>query len=190
MAPAVVGVMWSGMICSRWALYADWYALAGRRNEWVNAIAEAIAHRTQQSRDTADSYECPVCARSFCRPQDLHRHKSKAERSKPLPQQAGAIQCDQCDHWFASRGGLAVHKCNAAPVTPAPTPSSQLCSSPACVAHCSTCHRCFKSHPGYKRYNCHRGARPVDRSEYQHACPICSRKFRRSQDLALHKCKR
>ena len=57
---------------------------------------------------------CTVCQRSFRRSGDLKRHKCLPEREKPVHLQRGAVQCERCQYWFKSAGGLAVHRrlCN------------------------------------------------------------------------------
>ena len=93
-----------------------------------------------------DSVICEVCSRSFRRPSDMKRHKCVAERCLPLPMQRGSRQCGTCSLWFASVGGLTVHRCPGAQSASA----SSLClrSVPSsvhrcCPAHCSVCGRCF-----------------------------------------------
>ena len=44
----------------------------------------------------------------FRREGDKKRHKCVLERSKPVSEQSGALQCSR---WFRSRGGLSVHCC-------------------------------------------------------------------------------
>ena len=58
---------------------------------------------------------CTVCQRSFSRPGDFKRHKCLAEREKPVHLQHGAVQCEQCQRWFKSVGGLAVHRRSCIP---------------------------------------------------------------------------
>ena len=124
-------------------------------------------------------------------------HKCLAERRKPLQDQEGAVQCSRCDRWFASRGGLSVHRCGCAPPclqpTSLPEPESTrhaLVDQPCCHFHCSTCDRCFKSSPGFSRHNCLRlkSRMSVDRSSFSFVCSDCGRRFRRKQDLTRHKC--
>ena len=55
---------------------------------------------------------CSVCQQTFYWPGDLKRHKCLAERSWPVKEQQGAIQCSICH----CKSGLAVHKCKAAEV--------------------------------------------------------------------------
>ena len=44
----------------------------------------------------------------------MKRHKCVAERSKPVWEQRGAVQCGTCQRWFLSCGGLSVHSCGTA----------------------------------------------------------------------------
>lgn len=50
------------------------------------------------------------------------RHKCTLEHQKPVCGQRGAVQCMTCHHWFCSKGGIAVHKCDN-PLTPDPSPA-------------------------------------------------------------------
>ena len=54
---------------------------------------------------------CKDCNRSF---RDLKCHKCLSGRAKPISEQRGAVQCEHCQRWMKSAGGLAVHqkKCN------------------------------------------------------------------------------
>ena len=112
--------------------------------------------------------------------------------------QRGAKQCLACYRWFRSAGGLSVHKCNVSVVT---RPAAQSTSPPGgsatvrhaipgmacCFRHCANCDRCFLSDPGFRRHNCSRGRRKIDREECGFVCH-CGRRFRRPQDLARHRC--
>ena len=57
---------------------------------------------------------CSVCNRTFSRSGDLKRHKCLDERAKPICEQRGAVQCQHCQRWLRSAGGLAIHQrtCN------------------------------------------------------------------------------
>ena len=54
--------------------------------------------------------ECKECSRAFSRPGNLKRHKCLRERSKPVQEQRGPLQCVTCMRWFKSACGLNVHK--------------------------------------------------------------------------------
>ena len=41
---------------------------------------------------------------------DLKTHKCLLERSKPVEQQKGSVQCTQCHRWVRRAGGLGVRK--------------------------------------------------------------------------------
>ena len=56
--------------------------------------------------------ECVVCRR---RESDKARYKCVSEKKKLVHQQAGAIQCVNCERWFKSKGGLKVHRCRPNP---------------------------------------------------------------------------
>ena len=60
--------------------------------------------------------------KTFRKTSDRKRHKCLAERAKLVKEQRGALQCSECQKWFCSRGGLAVHKCRESrePLTETP----------------------------------------------------------------------
>ena len=41
---------------------------------------------------------------------DKAHQKCIAEQEHPIKEQPGAVQCQRCERWFRSEGGLAVHK--------------------------------------------------------------------------------
>ena len=53
---------------------------------------------------------CRECGRTFSRQGDFKRHKCILERSKPVEEQRGSLQCVTCQRWFRSAGGLSVHR--------------------------------------------------------------------------------
>lgn len=53
---------------------------------------------------------CRGCGRTFSRQGDLKRHECLLERSKPVEEQRGSVQCTMCSRRFRSDGGLSVHK--------------------------------------------------------------------------------
>ena len=44
-----------------------------------------------------------VCSRSLRRLADKKRHKCVSERRKPMSEQLGAVQCQQCQKWIRSK---------------------------------------------------------------------------------------
>ena len=170
-------------------LYTGWYSLAADRLCWFSSVTEAV-EKSHCSSPSPRLFSCSECHRIFRRKGDMAKHKCSAERKKPLSDQVGAVQCASCQRWFASRGGLAVHTCQPS------ADNSTLRSSQrapdngktCCHSHCPECDRCFKSSSGFRRHNCNRGKRP-DRTNFSLCCSVCSRTFRRPQDLARHKCK-
>ena len=87
----------------------DWFKLAVDRRCWREEIVNIGIPPS-----LTDSVICEVCSRSFRRPSDMKRHKCVAERCLPLPMQRGSRQCGTCSLWFASVGGLTVHRCPGA----------------------------------------------------------------------------
>ena len=53
---------------------------------------------------------CDLCSVwmiiNFRRECDKARHKCIAEREHPIEEQSGAVQCQKCERWFYSAGGL------------------------------------------------------------------------------------
>ena len=50
--------------------------------------------------------KCDVCRTTFRRESDKARHKCISEEKNCIHQQAGAIQCLNCERWLNSKGGL------------------------------------------------------------------------------------
>ena len=96
----------------------EWYAEATRsRAGWktmcglgLQRCGETQAQAVERACAVRE-VECSVCSRKFRKESDKKRHKCLEERSKPVCEQRGAIQCANCRRWFRSRGGLAVHRC-------------------------------------------------------------------------------
>ena len=153
-------------------------------------------HQKVPSPPAAPSIECGIRHRHFRRSCDIARRKCLPERQLPLCQQRGATQCQTCDRWFASKGGLARHTCRdqqgpAPDSTSAAERNHEHCSpsTTCCDHHCAVCNRFFRSSSGFKRHSCTHGARPsaADRKQFQHTWNICTKRFRRQQDLDRHK---
>ena len=75
---------------------------------------------TQWESDQPRNIQYHECSRWFRRPGDMARHKCWTERSRPVQEQQGSVECQRCHPWFFSQGGLAVHgdaepraRCNA-----------------------------------------------------------------------------
>ena len=142
-----------------------------------------------------------MCGRTFKSRSGLARLRCTAVRSLPVQDQPGARQCPNCQRWFKSAGGMAVHKCRGQPqsVAASSPPASEsvitaqrcpITSLQCCKFHCSNCGRCFKSNPGFNRHNCSRGkTRETDRTSFAFSCSSCNRRFRRQCDLKRHKCR-
>ena len=89
-----------------------WYSEALDRKHWREVWGQRLEQSQQQQQSLSERQVlCSECGRSFRRESDKARHKCRAERTKPVREQAGAVQCDKCERWFRSRGGLAVHAC-------------------------------------------------------------------------------
>ena len=163
-----------------------WYALAQSHPDWRKLFTEFSAHPTP-----ARSVSCDLCHRDFSRPSDLARHKCIQERSLPVQNQRGAVQCSACQRWFRSKGGRAVHSCPASSSFSSPHPSATPTLphvSTATGIQCSACHRELRNNSGFSRHKCVRAKRcsSAERTDFQFMCD-CGRKFRRKQDLSRHK---
>ena len=92
----------------------EWYAearrsRAGWRAMYRLGLEECRDAQTAQASVASRDVVCETCARKFRREGDKKRHKCVDERRKPVNEQLGAVQCQFCQEWFRSRGGLAVH---------------------------------------------------------------------------------
>ena len=92
---------------------ADWYEES--RVDWRALYHRGIeAHRevtqTACGPSVVKTVTCTVCGRSFRRESDRKRHKCLDERRKPVSEQRGAVQCQNCHRWFRSKGGMVVHR--------------------------------------------------------------------------------
>ena len=76
-----------------------------------------MLEQSPQATNTVDDQLilCSVCDRTFSRPGDLKRHKCLDERARPICEQRGAVQCQHCQRWMRSAGGLAIHQCTCFP---------------------------------------------------------------------------
>ena len=70
-----------------------------------NEVDQHQKQQQQASDQTSTQVQCITCQN------DMMRHKCLQERRKPISEQQGAVQCSICSRWFASRGGVAVHRC-------------------------------------------------------------------------------
>ena len=113
-----------------------------------------------------DSVICEVCSRFFRRLSDMKRHERVAERCLLLPMQRGSRQWGTCSLWFASVGGLTIHRCLGAQSASGSSLCSRSVSSSGVqviivaqhiVLH--LCGRCSRSSAGYCSHNCNRGKR-------------------------------
>ena len=119
--------------------------------------------------------------RLFRREADKARHKCVGERSRPVEQQRGSVQCDVCGRWFRSRGGLAVHRCS---------PEGTQTRSVAQAVECDVCGRSFRRPGDLKRHKCRvEREKPVERQKGAVQCRECKRWFRSKGGLAVHKCR-
>ena len=99
----------------------EWYGKAtlsrrGWRTIYSDGLQLQLDNQQQQQEDEPgplpEHVWCELRDRSFRRESDKKRHKCLAERLKPVQEQHGAVQCAECQWWFYSKGGLAVHRCH------------------------------------------------------------------------------
>jgi len=77
-----------------------WYQQAQERDEWRFVCDQSSV--VDMPNQLATNVVCHVCGRRNC---DKAWHRCTVERSK---EQVGDVQCDR---WFRSQGGMAVHRC-------------------------------------------------------------------------------
>ena len=137
----------------------DWFGLSTDRNRWRREVVSYIPDAEPQ----IEPVMCPICHRSFRRPdmKSLKRRKCTAIRLLPLHLQPGAAPCPACHRWFASRGGLAVHRCqiqdSQPPTTPAKRPPltkrPSVSARAAFAQQCARCERRFSRLQDVKRHS-------------------------------------
>ena len=81
-----------------------WYCQAQEREKWRSICSQSV----ELSNQPVKNIVYHVCSRSFRRECDKARHKCTVERSKPIQEQADAVQYQLCDRWFRSRRSLAM----------------------------------------------------------------------------------
>jgi len=72
-----------------------WYDQAQERGKWRFVCSQRVELLNQLEKYV-------MCFRREC---DKARQKCTVERSKPIQEQAGAVQCQLWDRWFRSQGG-------------------------------------------------------------------------------------
>ena len=95
----------------------EWYnETTSSRGVWratyhvgLQAGSEQQLQQEEELAQPLDRVCCQMCSRTFRRESDKKWHKCVEEWSKPVWEQRGAVQCADCQKWFRSRGGLAVH---------------------------------------------------------------------------------
>ena len=148
-----------------------WYCQAQEREKWRSICSQSVELPNQLVKNVV----CHVCSKSFQRECDEARHKCTVERSEPIQEQAGAVQCQLCDRWFRSRGGLAVHRCRedeSAINRPAVNPQVPLV--------CGICGRQFRRSGDLKHHKCNEPQSDAVQ------CPTCQRWFKNTRGLTIH----
>ena len=100
--------------------------------------------------------------------------------------QEGAVQCETCERWFKSRGGLAVHRCRS----PEESPDSGggTAAAPQGQVVCRECWRTFSRHGDLKRHKCLlERNRPVEEQRDSVQCTLCRRWLKSAGGLGVHK---
>ena len=72
-------------------------------------MSDAVQQEQQQlprDRWCVESVGEPLADRETSR----GHHKCPLERSRPVEEQRGSVQCTLCHSWFRSAGGLVMHK--------------------------------------------------------------------------------
>ena len=157
-----------------------WYSEALDRKHWREVWGQRLEQSQQQQ------VLCSECGRSFRRESDKAHHKCRAERAKPVREQAGAVQCDKCERWFRSRGGLAVHACRREEEQQSeeqPYGAKMAATGVTCIE----CGRNFRRPGDLKRHKClQERQKPVKDQQGSVQCVMCRRWFRSVGGLAVH----
>ena len=94
----------------------------------------------------------------------------------------GAVQCQRCEHWFYSAGGLAVHKCcvHEQSIQATNTVSGQ-------SILCSICDRTFSRSGDLKQHKClDERAKPICEQCGAVQCQHCHRRMRSAGGLMFY----
>ena len=157
-----------------------WCTLANDRRQWQELCLQCTDD--QQGYPQVKAVICAPCGRSFRRESDKARHKCVAERERPIKEQPGAVQCQRCECWFRSAGGLAVHKCSALEQS---AQASNAVSGQLFL--CSVCHRTFRRSGDLKRHKClDERAKTICEQRGAVQCQHCQRWMRSAGGLAVH----
>ena len=90
---------------SSWCYTVLFLSTMVKSKEWLAVHNCVVEH--EEEPEILQAMTCTVYQRDFRRPSDL---KKILERQKPVQYQRREVQCERCQHWFKSTGGLAVHK--------------------------------------------------------------------------------
>ena len=103
-----------------------------------------------------------------------------------MREQPDAVQCETCERWFRSRGGLAVHRCRR----PEESPDSGggTAAAPHGQVVCRERGRTFSRQGDLKRHKCLlERSRSVEEQRGSVQCTLWHRWFRSAGGLGMHK---
>ena len=124
--------------------------LAQDRRQWWELCLQCLD--VQQGYTQVKDVICALYGRSFSRKSDKACHKSIAEREHPIEEQSGTVfQCQRCECWFYSAGGLAVHRYN---IHEQSAQATNTVSNQLQPILCSVCDRTFSRSGDLKRHKC------------------------------------
>ncbi len=96
-----------------------------------------------------------------------------------------AVQCKDCERWFRSKGGLAVHTCRREEDDES---EEQLTIAAAVDVICSVCGRNFAWPGDLKRHKClQERQKPVKDQQGAVQCGVCQRWLRSAGGFAVHR---
>ena len=79
-----------------------WCDKARNRKQWQALCLQCV---DDQQTDQARTVLCIICKCCFRRQSDRARHKCIVDKQQPIREQPGAVQCQNCECWFRSKGG-------------------------------------------------------------------------------------
>ena len=95
-------------------------------------------------------------------------------KKKPVCEQEGAVQSEECRRWFHSRGGLAVHRCKTEEVVEDDTAGGVATGTSQGRVECRECGGTFSRQGDLKRHKClDERSKPIKEQQGSLQCRTC-----------------